>query len=208
VHQSSRLSHFLAGICGVALLSASVLAVPATAQMPRVAGTGPRLTTGLGYAYVNTEASSQRFGLHGLSATVTVEISPRLGATADLGYVRASNILNTSRHSDVLSYLFGPVVYPTKRKGIRTYLHALWGGARVTGSVPLNGGGLSLGYVNKAAWALGGGVEYTISPSLSLRVGADYLHTSFFDSSAAIQGRANFRTGVSIVYLLGRRRHP
>ena len=62
-----------------------------------------------------------------------------------------------------------------------------------------------LGYANEFAWAGGGGVQYAIVPSFSVRVGADYLRTSFFNSSAVVQGPANLRSSIFLVYTFGAR---
>jgi hypothetical protein len=46
---------------------------------------------------------------------------------------------------------------------------------------------------------LGGGVEYRISRSVSLRSGGDYQHAYFFNPSYAIQGQHDFRAVCSVV---------
>jgi len=64
----------------------------------------------------------------------------------DLGYARAANVHGTGRHSNVFSYLAGPVFYPSRHRNFDTYIHALVGAARVSGPVPRNGGGFLLGH--------------------------------------------------------------
>jgi opacity protein-like surface antigen len=56
------------------------------------------------------------------------------------------------------------------------------------------------GYANNLSWALGGGVEYQVSPSVAFQVSGDYLHTSYFNSNAAMQGQNNLRIVCSAVY--------
>src|SRR4029077_2583478 len=100
---------------------------------------------GLGYAYMSpTENQSKRPGLQGVDASFTIGFS-RLGIKADVGYVRASNVLGTGQHSDVFSYLAGPVFHPTRHRNFNTYVHALAGGARVSGPIAANGGRILLG---------------------------------------------------------------
>ena len=133
-----------------------------------------------------------------------VGVSHRFGVRLDLGYVRASNVLSSGHHSDILSYLGGPVYYPFTTSRMETYVHFLAGGARVTGVVPSNQGQLITGYANEFAWAGGGGFQIDISSATAVRVGGDYLHTSYFDPSGALHGQGNLRAVVSFVYVLGR----
>jgi hypothetical protein len=149
---------------------------------PVPAARGLRVKASIGYAYTS------------------------LGAIADSSYVRASDVFNSGRHADVLSYLAGPVFYPTRNERLRTFVHGLVGGARVNGVSPTSGSNFLTGYVNKLSWAFGGGIEYPVSRSIALRVGGDYQHTYFFNSGAAIRGQNNFRAVCSVVYSLWQ--HP
>jgi len=189
------------------LLFLSLYPPPGRAQSPRVAGVAPMASVGLGYSYTNIAipSSSARIALNGLDAAFTLDISTRLGARVDVGYVRASDVLNSGHHSDVLSYLAGPVFYPVRRRKLAIFVQGLLGAARVTGSVPGSGGGFLTGYVNQFAWAAGTGAEFRISESIGVRIGADYLHTRLFNSSTAIRGQDNLRITGSLVYFFGRR---
>jgi hypothetical protein len=175
-----------------------------TAEVPINAG-----DASLGYSYVNESvAASNRVGLHGLDVSATLDIPARFAVKLDLGYARAANVFNTDRHADMLTYLIGPVIYPVSRGKVGTYLHALFGGARITGPVPVPGGFFTA-FANKFAWDVGGGLDYRLTrfpPRLSLRVGADYLHTAYFDPSQTISGRNNARLVVGFVYSFRSRR--
>jgi opacity protein-like surface antigen len=178
----------------------------ASAQSPVSAAITRTIEVSLGYTYVSQEEShSNRIGLNGADASFSVGLYSRLAIRADLGYARAANVLGSARHSDVLSYLAGPAFYPTTHRHVDTYIHALVGGARVTGAVPPNGGGFLTGYVNKLSWALGGGAEYWVSDSIAIRTGAEYLRTAYFDTSLTIRGQNNIRATVSAVYFFGKR---
>jgi opacity protein-like surface antigen len=144
--------------------------------------------------------------LSGVDAAATVDLSPRLGVSFDSSYVRSSDLFNTGSHADILSYLAGPVFYPTRTARLTTYVHGLVGGARVTGVIPGSGGGYELGYVNKLSWAFGAGVEYQVSPSFALRSGGDYQHTYFYNADVAIRGQNGFRAVCSVVYVFWQ--HP
>src|SRR5713101_2283515 len=181
---------------------------PATAprvQNPVAAARGKKIDLSLGYSYVNHwESNSYRVGLNGADASFTLGTS-RLGIRMDLGYARAANVHGTGRHSDVFSYLAGPVFYPARHRNFDTYIHALVGAARVSGPVPRDGGGFLLGgWAWGYAWAVGGGVDYWILHSIAIRTGVDYMRAAYFDSSLAIQGQNNIRTTATVVYYFGR----
>jgi len=173
---------------------------------PAVAGKGKTIDVSLGYAYLSSGQSfSNRMGLKGADAGFTIRYS-RLGIRADLGYARAANVLGTGRRSSVLSYLAGPVFYPTRHRNFDTYIHALVGGARVSGPVRLNSGGILLGgWATGYAWAVGGGVDYWFSDSLAIRTGADYLRTAYYDPTLTLRGQNNIRTTATVVYFFGKR---
>jgi opacity protein-like surface antigen len=126
--------------------------------------------------------------------------------SADLGYVRGSNIIGRGHHGDALTLLVGPVFYLTRHKRLTTYARVFVGGTRVTGAFPSAPGGFATGYVNKASCGFGAGVEYRVTGSFAFRAGTDYLHTSFFGSSRVIRGQNNIRAVVSVAYYFGLRR--
>jgi opacity protein-like surface antigen len=173
----------------------------ALAQLPAASGSGPGVSGSIGYSYLNLPMNSpNRINLNGVDASITVDFHPHLGAKVDINYVRAANVFGTGHHSDVLSYLVGPVFYPTGNGRLTTYAQALVGGARVTGPIPNGTNGFLRGYVNRPSWAFGGGIEYRISSSFAFRTGADYLHTYYFDSPTTIRGQNDFRIIGSVVY--------
>lgn len=177
------------------------------AQSALAAATGPALNASVGYSYVDfAMAPSARVGMNGLDSNFTADLLSRVGIRLDVGYARASNVFDSGRQGDVLSYLGGPVFYPYRGGRLATYLQALVGGARVTGAVPLANDLFLTGYANKLAWAGGGGVEYGLSSSLRFRAGADYLRTAYFDQSMAIRGYGNVRVVYSVVYYFGPQR--
>lgn len=190
-----------------ALLLLLALFAPWTvAQSPRAAAIGSHISASLGYSFTSLVVpSSSRIGLNGLDAALTIDVIPHLGARVDLGYVRASDVLNSGNHSDILSYLAGPVFYPVRRRKLAVYAQGLLGAARVTGAVPLSSGGFLTGYVNQFAWAVGTGFEYRVYESIGFRIGADYLHTRYSDPSLVIRGQDNLRVNGSLVYFFGKR---
>jgi hypothetical protein len=177
------------------------------AQSPRASAIGPSMSASLGYSFISLAVpSSSRIGLNGLDAALTIGVIPRLAARIDVGYVRSSDVLNSGKTGDVLSYLAGPVFYPVRHRTRTVFVQGLLGGARVTGAVPVTGGGFLSGYVNRFAWAIGTGVEYRVSESIGFRIGADYLHTAYFQSATIITGQSDLRITGSLVYYFGSHR--
>jgi hypothetical protein len=173
----------------------------ALAQLPVASGSAPVVSSSIGYSHLNLPMNwPNRIDLNGVDASITVDFRPQLGAKVDLNYVRAANVFGTGHHSDVLSYLVGPVFYPTQNGRLTTYAQALVGGARVTGVIPYGANGFLRGYVGRPSWAFGGGIEYRISSSFAFRTGTDYLHTYYFDSPTTIRGQNDFRITGSIVF--------
>ena len=178
-------------------------ATHASAQALPAGKSGP-WDLSVGYTYLSHPAtSSDRVGLNGFDASVTAGVASRLAIRGDVGYARSGNLLGAPTHSGVLSYLIGPVFYPMVRPKVDIYSQALFGGARVTGPVPVNGGILIDGWADGFAWAIGGGVDYRLSRSFALRGGVDYLRTEYFSGPApAIQEQNNVRLTASVVWSL------
>lgn len=177
------------------------LPASAIAQVPIAAGSGPAISASLGYSYLSLPIpSSTRINLNGLGASVTADFRSRFGAKVDLNYVRAANVFGTGHHSDVLSYMLGPLFYPVSNDRWAVYIQALVGGSNVSGVVPNGAGGFDTAYTDGLSWAIGGGIERSISSSLAVRTETDYMHTSFIDSSAVIRGQNDLRITGSLVY--------
>jgi opacity protein-like surface antigen len=173
----------------------------ALAQAPFSAGSGPVLTASVGYSYLSVPIpSSTRIGLNGLGASLTADFPSRFGAKIDLNYARAANVFGTGHHNDVLSYMIGPMFYPVSNNRLALYVQALAGGFRSDGVIPNGPGGFDIAYTEGLAWAIGVGVERSISSTLSVRTETDYMHTSTIDSSRAFRGQGDLRLTGSLVY--------
>jgi opacity protein-like surface antigen len=181
------------------------LCVPlAHAQNPLVAGTAPVLEAGAGYSYTRADVPSQSsLGLNGVLLSGNADFSRYWGVKAEVGYAREGNAFSTGHTADMLTYMGGPVFYPIRRRRYNLYAEALFGAARETGVNVDSTGALITGYVNRFAWAGGGGVQFRLFRPFSVRAGADYLHTTFFNSNIVLQGQTNLRASVSLVYTFG-----
>jgi len=186
------------------LVSVFFAAPRARAQGPLLTGVGPRIEGSFGFEYIGQQVpSASSVPMYGADVGLTVGITRRFGVRGDVGYARAGNVFSSGHHSDILSYLAGPVYYPTRGHHLSTYIEALAGGARVTGATPVPSGGQVRGFANEFAWAGGAGMEIHTWPFLSLRIGGDYLHTQYFNPTATLQGQGNLRALVSFTYYIG-----
>jgi opacity protein-like surface antigen len=176
----------------------------AHAQNPLVAGTAPVLEAGAGYSYTRADIPSQSsLGLNGVLLSANADFSRYWGVKAEAGYARQGNAFSTGHSADMLTYMGGPVFYPRRRPRYNLYAEALFGGARETGVNIDSTGALVTGWVNRFAWAGGGGVQFRLFRPFSIRAGADYLHTKFFNSNIVLQGQSNLQASVSLVYTFG-----
>ncbi|HTZ32762.1 MAG TPA: outer membrane beta-barrel protein [Methylomirabilota bacterium] len=183
-----------------------LLAPLAHAQGPIVAGMAPVMEAGFGYSYVDAKVPSQgTMGMNGVQGIFNADFNRHWGVKVDVGYSRVFDAFHSGRTADMLTYMGGPVLYPLRGRSYNVYAHALLGGARETGVNYTPTGQVALGFVNQFAWAAGAGFQRRLTTSWSIRLGADYLHTKFFDQNLTVQGQSNLRGSVSLIYTFGER---
>lgn len=206
-------AHSLAQSSNAAVSSATPAAIEKSTPPPIVlSGKGPvasgkskTIEIGVGYSYVSHAVSpSQRVGLQGTDASLTIGLS-RFGLKADVGYARAANVLGTGTHSDILSYLVGPVFRPVSNRKFELSIHALVGGARESGPFVASGGIIFIGgWATSYAWEAGGSVKYWLSDTLAINTEADCLRAAYYDPSARLQGELNLKTTAGVIFYFGR----
>lgn len=168
-----------------------------------VAGYGPTYDVSLGYSYLSSYVpTSGQANLYGLEATGHADFLPHWGVAVDAGYVRTSNVLGTGHSGYTLTFLGGPVFYPIDRGRTKAFLHALIGAGLVDSAVPLSGNQELRGYVERPAYALGGGVERSFFGPFGFRLSGDYLRTAYASSTANVQAQNNLRITASFVFRL------
>ena len=181
-----------------------VVIAPALGQnqrQPVPAATGPAYGVSVGYTSVTMAIpGAGHVNLNGMNVSGSVDLSPRWGATLDLNYARAADVLGTRHPAYLLSSLLGPVFYPAERRDMRVFLHALAGVGVVDGALPRNDAPYRHGYVVRPSYDLGGGFEHALSGPFTMRVTGDYLRTSFIDGAGAVQPQNNLRLGVGFVF--------
>lgn len=207
MNNAKRILHggILAGVIAVGVLCGLAAGSACAQEGPKISGTGPAVEGNLGFEFVAQAVPGQtsRVSMFGIDTGMTVGVSSRFGVRADLAYARSGAVFGSGSHSDITSYLAGPVFYPVLGHRMAPYVEILGGGARVTGATPMVGGGYVRGFSNKFAWAGGGGIEVRAWRTSSIRVGADYLHTSYFDPTVAVRGQGNIRAVVSWTHYFG-----
>jgi hypothetical protein len=159
-----------------------------------------------GYSYLSsTIPSAGRIGLNGLNVTGHANFLPHWGVAVDTGYVRTSNILTTGQSGYTLTFLAGPVFHLFEQAKTQMFVHALAGAGLVDSAVPVTGGNYLHGWVERPAYALGGGIERSVAGPFAVRLSGDYLRTAYVDSTAAVRSQNNLRLTASIVFRLRER---
>jgi opacity protein-like surface antigen len=173
---------------------------PGTGAQP--AASGPDYDVSVGYTCLTMPIpGAGRVDLNGLDVSGRVDLKPHWGAMVDSNYVRTSNVLGTKHDGYLLSFLGGPVFYPVDHGNTRVFVHVLAGVGIVDGAVPARDTEYH-GWLGRFSYAVGGGVEHSVSRRFAVRVIGDYLRTAFFDSVGAVQPQNNFRVTTSLVFRL------
>jgi hypothetical protein len=190
-----------------------VMVAPALAQSrlqsaPSPAVAGPAYDVSVGYSYLTMPIpSAGRANFNGLDFSGSIGLSPRWGATLDSSYLYTSDVLSTLHQGYVLSLHTGPVFYPVEHGNTRVFVRALAGVGLVDGAVPISEAEDFHGWLLRPSYAVGGGVEHSVSGQLAVRVNGDYLRTAFYDSAGAVQPQNNLQFTVSFVFRLKERPH-
>jgi opacity protein-like surface antigen len=186
------------------LLIISLFTPLAHGQEPMAGGFSPALEGGIGFSYTQANMPSEgQMRMNGLQAVFSRDVNRHFAMKADFGYSRSFDVFHTGRSADLMTYMAGPMFYAVRRRQLSVYGELLLGAARQTGVTFENNGQMVLGYANEFAWAGGAGVQYEIVPSFSVRVGTDYLRTSFFNSNVTVQAQPNLRSSVAFIYTFG-----
>jgi len=190
----------------ILFLVAPLVAQRFVTSIPPAAATGPVFEASAGYTYLALDMpSQQRVGLSGVDASGFVDFNSRWGMMVDSSYARAGNVLGTGHSGNVLSFLIGPVFYPLDYGNTRIFVHTLAGVSLVNSAVPVKGTYYLGGTVTRFSYAVGGGIERTVAGPLAIRVGADYLRTTFANSTAEMRFQNNLRFVTGFVIRFGSR---
>jgi opacity protein-like surface antigen len=192
---------------GFIFILSFALAVPMMAQnlatTPAPAAAGPSSDLAVGYTYLRMPVpGSSSVNLNGLDVTGRMDFNQHWGLMADSNYARTPNVLGPPSGGYVLSFLGGPAFYPVEHRNTRAFLRFLAGAGMVDAAAPGAGSQYYHGWLIRFAYAGGAGVEQAVAGPFSLRVGGDYLRTSFYDHTGAVQPQNDFRVTASLVFRL------
>ena len=156
------------------------------ASLPAIAQETPPGEIGIGYTYRSyglpaIQQPPSRLGLNGANITIDYNFKSWLGVALD-----ADSTANTSNgaNTTIGVAMIGPQIYPFGHKKVTLFVHSLFGGGRYYFRYPCACSGPSGGSAHFSeygfAWAVGGGVDYTVRPNVGIRLGQfDFEQVSF-----------------------------
>jgi outer membrane immunogenic protein len=193
-----RVSTLLAGVVLLAAL-ASFGASSAAAQEPAKFD----LFGGYSYMYGNVVVTGQGINLNGGGGSFAYNYNKWLGLVFDLTANYQGNVASTGRNLNVTTYLFGPRISWRKNEKLTPFGQILLGGGHGGGTL-YTAGPSPLGTQNAFAMTLGGGLDWKVQPSISVRLfDAEYLRTQFNNGVNFSQN--SFRLSTGVVFHFGKR---
>ena len=160
----------------------------------------PRAEVFGGYSYLNfdTVGVTNRLNMNGWEASATFNLNRWVGVEADFsGHYKGNCGGITGLTCKDLAFMGGPR-FTYRKDRITAFAHGLFGGD--------NG---SLGVFNVSvsdtpfAWAAGGGVDYAITKTISIRMGqVDYFMTRHLND-LGLANQNNIRVSAGIVFTFG-----
>lgn len=164
----------------LAFVSAAVLPLAAISQVSNTGGSRPvdetehvykyQVYAGYGYTSLN-QVNQSRYGLQGVNVAVTRDFGRYFGLTAQGDYYKWALASGNPGKPSVQSILFGPELHANLYGKVGGIFHGLLGGEH-------SGGEQQTPHISFAG-GLGAGLEYNLTPRLSLRATGDYIGASF-----------------------------
>jgi opacity protein-like surface antigen len=117
--------------------------------------------------------------MSGWNISVDYNFTARLGAALYLDWTTNGS----STRTDIGSAMAGPEIYPFGHRKVTLFVHALFGGGRFyfSSSCGCLGGNSDHFSQYDFAWAVGGGVDYTLRPNVGIRLGQFDFEQVHFD---------------------------
>ncbi|HEX8818236.1 MAG TPA: hypothetical protein VF753_22290 [Terriglobales bacterium] len=192
---------FVVGLASPVL--AQNLVTQSAVTTPAPAAAGPSSDVSVGYTFLRMSVpGSSSVNLNGLDVTGRMDLNQHWGIMVDSNYARTPNVLGPPDGGYVLSFLGGPAFYPVQHHNTRVFARFLAGAGMVDAAAPGAGTQFYHGWLVRFAYAGGAGVEQAIAGPFAVRVGGDYLRTSFYDHTGAVQPQNNFRVTASLIFRL------
>jgi len=183
------------------LLSAILLALPVAAQTTSTSKTTPgssSLDRGTGEAYLGWTHVTGDVGKNGWDITGAYNIGTHFALEAEgFGAYGDSTLLTVTAKQHEYGFLGGGKVdFNTHSEKFVPWVHLLLGVGHTGFDTNIPGANNS---DTSFTWALGGGLDYNITPSVAARGKADIYHTSYFG-----EGDAHAKWGLGILYRFGK----
>ena len=168
----------------LALVPAALLPLAATCQVAPARGSRSAdqnepsykysVYAGFGYISLN-QVNESRSGLFGGEVYATRNFGKYFGVVADGGYYKYPYthpaIENSTLTPSIYTLMFGPELHGVLYGKYGGFIHGLIGGEHTGGNSQTPSISLAGGF--------GGGMEYTLTPRLSVRASGDYIGASF-----------------------------
>jgi opacity protein-like surface antigen len=161
-----------------------------------------------GYTYMraNIVVSGSPFNMNGGSGSVAYNLTNWFGLVGDFGITHQGAVTGKPFSLTVYTYEFGPRVSWRNHTKLTPYAQVLIGGGHATGTLyttSLGTGLAPLGPSNDFNFTAGGGVDWKVSHSFSVRLAqAEYLHSQF--ANANNNSQSSFRLSTGVVFSFGK----
>jgi len=157
--------------------------------LPAMAADVPKVEVFGGYQFTHVNVDSEGFNFNGWNASLTGNVNKWFGVAADFsGAYKTIEGVSVKAHT----YTFGPVISLNREGTVNPFVHALFGGARLSASLSGTGGS-----TNGFAMMMGGGADAKVSEHLAVRViQADWVYYRF----EGIGESKNVRISTGIVF--------
>jgi hypothetical protein len=161
-------------------------------SLPLMAQDYPKALVFGGYQYLHLGGSGTDINANGWNASLTGNFNSWFGVAADFsGAYKTINVAGANVDAKVYSYTGGPVVSLNSAGKVNPFVHALFGGAHLSGSVS----GLGSGSTNGFTMMFGGGADVKLNQILAVRlVQADWVYYRFSGNSESHNVRVS--TGI------------
>src|SRR3990172_952564 len=201
-------------VCAVVTLGFLALSLSyAQSQTPAAGNRDPHVQPGtdfpheelfVGYSHLRVSPGNNlaRALFNGASGSFAYNFNRYLGLVGDLGGYRDGEYVTTGTSSNIVSYLLGPRVSFRNDSRVTPFVQLLLGGARGSGDTGFLGWGSSL---NGFALATGGGLDWTLSRRVALRLPqVEYLMTRFNSNTAGVPSHQNnLRASAGLLFRWG-----
>jgi opacity protein-like surface antigen len=185
----------------LAVCLAALFAISAAAQTTSTSTKGSGTYSqdnGSGEAYLGWTHVTGDVGKNGWDISVAKNLGEHFAVEGEaFGAYGDTTILTIIAKQHEYGFLGGgKVMFDTRTPKLTPWVHLLLGVGHTGLETNVPGADNS---DTSFAWALGGGIDYSLTHNVSARGKADFYHTSYFD-----EGDTHARWGVGVVYTFGR----